>query len=72
MNDIETQSAPEIVRQMLEQFGGRVAIASSFGPEDMVLIDYASKSSLPYRVFTLDTDFLFPETYHLRDVCAEK
>lgn len=67
MNDIETQSAPAIVRQMLEQFSGRVAIASSFGPEDMVLIDYASKSGLPFRIFTLDTDFLFPETYALID-----
>lgn len=67
MNDIETQTAPALVRHMLEQFGGRVAIASSFGPEDVVLIDYASKSGLPYRVFTLDTDFLFPETYALID-----
>jgi phosphoadenosine phosphosulfate reductase len=32
-----------------------------------VLIDIASRRRLPFRVFTLDTDFLFPETYALID-----
>lgn len=41
------------------------AIASSFGVEDMVLIDMASRLRKPFPVFTLDTDFLFPETYEL-------
>ena len=66
MPEIE-ESPQSLVRWALEQFGARVAIASSFGPEDVVLIDIASKSGLPFRVFTLDTDFLFPETYALID-----
>jgi phosphoadenosine phosphosulfate reductase len=63
----ESQSAAELLRQALEEHGSRIAIASSFGPEDVVLIDLAAKSGLPFRVFTLDTDFLFPETYELID-----
>lgn len=67
LNDVEAQTAAALVRGVFEQFGAHAAIASSFGPEDVVLIELASKSGLPYRVFTLDTDFLFPETYALID-----
>jgi phosphoadenosine phosphosulfate reductase len=67
LDDVESQTAAEVLERTLEQFGLRAAIASSFGPEDIVLIDLASKTGLPYRVFTLDTDFLFPETYALID-----
>ena len=50
----------------------RLSIASSFGAEDVVLIDMASRLGQPFRVFTLDTDFLFPETYALIDVIEER
>lgn len=42
-----------------------VAIASSFGAEDVVLIDLAARSQAPIRIFTLDTRVLFSETYAL-------
>ena len=67
IDDAESWDAASLIQQSLETFGSRIAIASSFGPEDIVLIDLASKSGVPYRVFTLDTDFLFPETYALID-----
>ncbi len=67
LDDVESQTAAALLQRMLEQFGARAAIASSFGPEDIVLIDLASRTGLPFRVFTLDTDFLFPETYALID-----
>jgi phosphoadenosine phosphosulfate reductase len=51
----------------LSEFGASLAIASSFGAEDVVLIDQAAKICSDFRVFTLDTDFLFPETYALID-----
>lgn len=51
----------------LSEFDHSLAIAASFGAEDVVLIDQASKLGSPFRVFTLDTDFLFPETYALID-----
>src|SRR5580658_9533943 len=46
-----------------ETFGNRVAISSAFGAEGMVLIDLASRVQKDFRLFTIDTEFLFPETY---------
>jgi len=43
------------------------ALASSFGAEDMVLIDLISKTALPISVFTLDTGRLPDETHALID-----
>jgi phosphoadenosine phosphosulfate reductase len=43
------------------------ALASSFGAEDMVLIDLIAKNALPIRVFTLDTGRLPEETHALID-----
>ncbi len=41
--------------------------ASSFGAEDMVIIDLIAKHALPIRVFTLDTGRLPDETHALID-----
>jgi phosphoadenosine phosphosulfate reductase len=63
--EAEFWTPQEALRWGLSRFGQTLAIASSFGAEDVVLIDVASRLGMPYRVFTLDTDFLFPETYAL-------
>src|ERR1044071_1259043 len=60
-------NAEDLVAWALREFGGDAAIASSFGLEDVALIDIASRSGVTFNVFTLDTDFLFPETYALID-----
>jgi phosphoadenosine phosphosulfate reductase len=65
--EAESWNAEEIIRWGLSQFHPSVAIASSFGAEDVVLIDLAARIQPKFRVFTLDTDFLFPETYALID-----
>jgi len=65
--EAETWSAAELVDFGLQRFSPRIAIASSFGAEDVVLIDLAAQIRPDFRVFTLDTDFLFPETYALID-----
>ena len=65
--DAENWTATEVIEWGLDEFGGEIAIASSFGAEDVVLIDVAAKLAPRLRVFTLDTDFLFPETYSLID-----
>jgi phosphoadenosine phosphosulfate reductase len=60
-------SPPEqIVRWGLERFGAACAIAFS-GAEDVVLIDMAKKTELPFSVFCLDTGRLHPETYRFID-----
>lgn len=63
----ETWRPEEVLRWTFATFQSDVAMASGFGPEGMVLIDLASRLTANLRVFTLDTDFLFPETYELID-----
>jgi phosphoadenosine phosphosulfate reductase len=55
-----------------EKFGNTVAISSAFGVEGMVLIDMAARIRKDFRLFTIDTEFLFPETYALMDRIEEK
>jgi adenylyl-sulfate reductase (glutathione) len=50
----------------LELFGDGLAIAFS-GAEDVALIQYAKLTGRPFRVFSLDTGRLNPETYQLFD-----
>jgi phosphoadenosine phosphosulfate reductase len=51
----------------LATFGDKVAQVTSFGPTGMVILDHLARISPGIRVITLDTDFLFDETYALRD-----
>jgi phosphoadenosine phosphosulfate reductase len=55
----------EVLRWALTTYRHDVAISSGMGVEGMVLIDLASKTGKAFSVFTLDTEFLFPETYDL-------
>lgn len=59
--DYDGKSPQQILKLALEQFDN-IAISFS-GAEDVVLIDMASKTGKPFRVFTLDTGRLHPETY---------
>lgn len=70
----ELQDAPaERVLAWVEQrFGARAAIASSFGAEDMVLIDLARAHAPSVQLFTLDTGRLPPETYEVMDVVRRR
>jgi phosphoadenosine phosphosulfate reductase len=63
----EYWSADEVLLWAFSQFQPDLAIASAMGPEGIVLIDIASRVRNDLRVFTLDTDFLFPETYALME-----
>jgi phosphoadenosine phosphosulfate reductase len=44
---------------------GRARFSSSFGAEDMVLLDLIARERLPVEIFTLDTGRLHEETYRL-------
>jgi len=56
----------EIMDKALEKFGNDIAIAFS-GAEDVALIEYARLTGRPFRVFSLDTGRLNPETYQFFD-----
>jgi phosphoadenosine phosphosulfate reductase len=62
---VEQWTPEDLLRWAFVTFGGYVEIASGFGPEGIALIDIAARVQPEFRVFTLDTDFLFPETYDL-------
>lgn len=63
----ESWKPEEVLRWAFANFGDDVAMATGFGIEGMVLIDIASRINLNIKVFTGDTEFLFPETYDLID-----
>jgi phosphoadenosine phosphosulfate reductase len=61
-----------VLEWAFDAFGEAVAISSAFGAEGMALIDIASRVRQTFRLFTLDTEFLFPETYNLMDRVEER
>ncbi|KAI5447198.1 5'-adenylylsulfate reductase 3, chloroplastic [Lathyrus oleraceus] len=69
--NLENASPLEIMDKALEKFGNDIAIAFS-GAEDVALIEYAHLTGRPYRVFSLDTGRLNPETYRLFDAVEKR
>lgn len=63
---LDAKSPLEIMDHALKTFGSDIGIAFS-GAEDVALIEYAHLTGRPYRVFSLDTGRLNPETYQLFD-----
>ena len=51
----EHRPAEELVLWALEEFGSSLTLASSFGAEDVVLIDMLASMCPEPRVFTIDT-----------------
>ncbi len=58
-----TETPQEILFSLFKRFEGRAAIVTSGQLSGMVLIHLAAENQLPFRVCTLDTLRLFPETY---------
>lgn len=69
----ESKSSEEILKWALNTYAKKIGLASSFGAEDVVLIDMISKlDKNNIRIFTLDTGRLNQETYHLMDEIKER
>ncbi len=64
---LEGHSPQKILEMALEQYGERIILACSFGAEDVALVDMMLRINPQSTLFYLDTDFLFPETYTVRD-----
>ena len=71
-NRAESWTPQHALSWAFETFGNTIAISSAFGAEGMVLIDMASRINKDFRLFTVDTEFLFSETYNLMDRIEEK
>ncbi len=71
--EFEGKEPQDILRWAVQEFQPGLTLACSFGgPSGMVLLDMVMSIDPMVEIFYLDTDFLFPETYHLRDVCEAR
>jgi len=69
----ENVSPERIVAWLLSRFApNRLVLTTSFGMEGCALVDLVARHDVPVRVVYLDTMFLFPETYRLRDRMVER
>ncbi len=68
----DSWSTEVALRWAFDRLGGEVALVSAFGPEGMVLIDMAASIQRSFRLITIDTDFLFPETHKLMAEVEER
>jgi phosphoadenosine phosphosulfate reductase len=69
--ELETAEPQDILRFVFSTYP-KVAISTAFGLEGCALIDLAVKIKPDVRVFTIDTDYLFPDTLALKDRLVEK
>ncbi len=71
--EMEDQSAMEVLKWAINAYAPKIALASSFGAEDVILIDMMVKiNKEKTRVFTLDTGRLNQETYDVMDAIRKK
>ncbi len=61
-----------LLRWAFDRFGDQVLIASSFGAEDVALIDLALSVNPKARIFTLDTGRLHEETYEVMEAIRRR
>ncbi len=66
------KSPEDALKWALDNVHPNIALASSFGAEDVVVIDMLMKVSPEARVFTLDTGRLNQETYNVMDDVKNK
>lgn len=63
VSEMEAKSAQDVLAWALARFHPRISFASSFGVEDVVVIDMLARLRPDARIFTLDTGRLHEETY---------
>jgi phosphoadenosine phosphosulfate reductase len=68
----KSRSPEEILHWGIAAFSPAITLATSFGPQSIVLMHLLAQIHPETTVFYLDTDLLFPETYALRDDLAAR
>lgn len=68
----EGRPPQEVLAWALARYAPDIALACSFGAEDVALCDMVARIKPDARVFYLDTELLFPETYQVRDRIASR
>jgi phosphoadenylyl-sulfate reductase (thioredoxin) len=72
LNKLSSMSADELIKWAFENFGDKSAIGTSFQLTGTVIIDLASRHVKKFRVFTIDTLRLHPETYSAINISETK
>jgi phosphoadenosine phosphosulfate reductase len=71
--NMENKSAYHVLKWAIDTYSMGIGLASSFGAEDVVLIDLMNKiDSKKAKIFTLDTGRLNQETYDIIDIIRKK
>jgi phosphoadenosine phosphosulfate reductase len=70
--EFEGRSPHEVLTYALSTYFPDIVLASSFGAEDVALIDMVHRINPATAILYLDTDFLFTETYATRDALIRK
>ena len=70
--EFEKKTAEDVIKWAVKEFHPAMSFASSFGAEDVVLIDMLVKIEPKARIFTLDTGRLNEETYEVMDRIRSK
>ena len=65
--EFANKKAEDILGWAVKEFFPKISLASSFGAEDVILIDILSKIEPRLKVFTLDTGRLDEETYEVME-----
>jgi len=71
-NELTGKSAEDILKWAFDTFKDRIVFASSFGAEDVVVIDLISKINPSAKIITIDTGRLPDETYELMEDTRKK
>jgi len=70
--ETEGYSEKELLKLLVDRFGDKIALATSFSAEDQVLTDMLCRIANEPSVFTLDTGRLPEETYIVMQATREK
>ena len=68
----EQRPARELLDWALQNFSPRICLATSFGPQTIVLMHWIAQTRPETTIFYLDTGLLFAETMQLRDRLHER
>ena len=72
VSEFDGRPAEDVIGWVVDTFGDRVALSTSFQAEGMVVLDMASRLGRGVRVVTVDTGRLPPETYELIDEVRDR
>ncbi len=64
--ELERLEVQVVLRAAFDVFGSRAAISTAFGPTGLCLLHLARAIEPDVRVYSIDTGFLFEETYALQ------